>query len=347
MQRFEQYKDNNTIYLFKDKVTKKTCDKNNETILHTSSQDYKASCIKCNRPKCHYLQEKSLIISDLENFSFDKDIYNCPVDAITINKGYPSIDNEKCILCGLCVVNCPTGAIYYNKKTNKISVNTDITDVIYQVDSSKNNIEKQNHQIQQLAIFAQNNPFQGISEKMLKSIQDKLLKVDSEYHNKIVRNLLIGLGCKATYPRKGDIGNRMDGIFKTQDGYIGVLEVEFGTDSLSAARGLLDDIAMLQYKQKIDKASISPLAVLVSMPNNRQDYWNVIYDVKEITGVTIHTMTICSLMILLWNKTSIDLISNPYYADMKNPSIRESLEKNINKKIEIPYGYLGILEPEK
>ena len=69
-------------------------------------------------------------------------LFRSPVDAITIKKGFPSIDNEKCILCGLCIVNCPTGAIYYNKKTKKISINKDITEVIYQVDSSKKNIEK-------------------------------------------------------------------------------------------------------------------------------------------------------------------------------------------------------------
>lgn len=348
MQQFEQYKDNNTLYILKDKVVKKSFNANNETLLHTCDKTYKSSCIKCNMPQCQRLEDKSLIIDELENFSFDKDIYNCPVEAITINEGYPVIDNKKCILCGLCIVNCPTGAIYFNKKTKKIEINKEITDVIYQVDYSKENIAKQNFQIEQLVALERNNPFNDISKGLLENIQHKLQNVESEYHNKIVRNLLIGLGCKALFPRKGDVGNRMDGIFKSKDGYIGVLEVEFGTDSLSAARGLLDDIAMLQYKQKIPKEKISPLAVLVTMPNNRQDYWNVIYDIKRITGITIHTMTICSLMILLWNKIPIDLIKHPYYADMENPSIRNALEDNVNIKMDkIPNGYLGILEPEK
>jgi Fe-S-cluster-containing hydrogenase component 2 len=36
----------------------------------------------------------------------------CPVDAISqINLGAPSINQNKCIRCGLCVDLCPQGAI--------------------------------------------------------------------------------------------------------------------------------------------------------------------------------------------------------------------------------------------
>lgn len=347
MQIFNQYKENNNLFLLKENVTQKSCNENNETMLCTDTKSYKASCIQCNLPKCQYLNEDSLIIQELDDFSFDKDVYNCPVDAITIKDGYPVIDNKKCVLCGLCILNCPTGAIHFNKKTNKLEINKKSSDIIYEVDATEKNIKTQEKQIESLTELTSQNHLIDLSDDVLKTIQSKLQKVKAEYHNKIVRNILIGLGCKALFPRTGDVANRMDGVFKSANGYIGVLEVEFGTDSLSAARGLLDDIAMLKYKQKISKENITPLAVLVSMPNNRQDYWNVICDIKKVTGIEIHTMTICSLMILLWNRIPIDLVNHPYYADVTKPSIRHALEKNINQKINIPNGYLGILEPEK
>lgn len=39
----------------------------------------------------------------------------CPVEAISLDKGYAEIDESKCIKCGTCEGICPVGAIDLSK----------------------------------------------------------------------------------------------------------------------------------------------------------------------------------------------------------------------------------------
>ena len=335
MLRFEKYRSQFDIILLHNSILEE-CSRKGSCI---------SSCLKCSEPKCYKLDSSLLDINELHDFAYDRDDTVCPVEAISFSNGYPVIDIEKCIMCGLCVSICPARAICL--KEDVLRINKTLTPQQYIAKPTKANLLKQFEQINQLmTINHPGNPV-NINQNYLKLVQDKLNNTDSSYHNKIVRNLLIGLGCKATVPRTGDNANRMDGIFTTENSDIGVVEVEFGTDSLSTARGLLDDIAMLQYKQNIKKERIRPLAVLLSMPNRRGDYWNVIQDIKKETGIQINTITIATLLVLLWKNKKLNFNTNPYYIDVTNLSIKKQIEKHINEKIEIPAGFMGIFEPEK
>ena len=43
-------------------------------------------------------------------------VRNCPVGAITIKDGKDEIDMEKCVRCGKCHEVCPKGAVKHGKK---------------------------------------------------------------------------------------------------------------------------------------------------------------------------------------------------------------------------------------
>lgn len=329
MRIFNQNRNRNDIYLLNDMC----------------KIDEYSACMRCENPRCKKINNDSIKIEKIKYFSYDKDFDVCPVDALQKNdNGDLSIDNKKCILCGLCSYFCPISAI---KLSNfKMTINNERNNNEYlSVPNSYKNIQKQEKQLSKLyKIKSLSNIIEN--ESMFNIIYNRIKMMPSTEHNKLARNLLIGVGAKCVYPRKGDVANRMDGIFEIKDN-IGVIEVEFGADSLSTSRGLLDDVAMLHYKQNIPVNKINALSVMLELPNERQDYWNVIHDVYKITGLKINTITIGALLILLWNGKKICLNNNKYFLSSINKSLRKGIEDEIGRKLYIEQGYLGIFEPEK
>ena len=85
----------------------------------------------------------------------------------------------------------------------------------------------------------------------------------------------------------------------------------------------------------------------MSLPNKRQGYFQVVKDVRKVLDISVQTLTVGALLILAWNDTKIDFSDNAFYIDFDNMSIREVLQKMLNREIDISDSYLGILEPEK
>lgn len=346
MLKFNKEENYDNIDSSSTKISKNTYGHDSHNyFIRESSASYKSFCIKCVDKRCQKIPIDKIRLSKLGDFSYDMDDDLCPVEAIHIEDGIPSIDAKKCILCGLCIANCPIGAI--GIKDNEVYINRKISPSMREnMSVSPQSIKEQMEQAENYLHTEKIGVLIKESPDLLREIQRRLKKVDDRYRNKIVRNLLIGLGCKATTPRRGDVASRMDGIYDIED-TIGTVEVEFGSDSLSTIRGILDDIAILQHKYRIDKSDEYPLAVLVDMPNLRQDYWNVIKDVKDITNIRINTITVIALMILLWNRGTLNPRIVPYYVDYDNTSIRNILEKHLGRMLDIPERFLGLFEPEK
>ena len=168
-------------------------------------------------------------------------------------------------------------------------------------------------------------------KKLYNNINSK--SMNSYSINLLSRNLLIECGIKTAITRTGDNNLRMDGIIQSNDD-LGVLEIEFGQDILSSPRNLLDDIAVICSRYGFKKENITALSICLSLPNNRTDYWNVIKDIKEILGIEIKTVSIGSLVYIMWNEKKINLKELPYLDSVDN-SLLEKVEKILNKKIEI------------
>lgn len=323
--------------------------KNNpsELIFDDDITSCTTGCLRCNNPKCMIFSETEIECTLLQNFPSDKDDGVCPVGAITKNTetGLPSIDKSTCIDCGVCIQRCPIGAIYYNGE--EIVVNDSISTMQIKVPVTDNNIKVQNKQIKTLSLIEKQGTFINEGKKILEGIYKKLSKLPSNYHNNVVRSLLIGLGCNSAIRRIGDVYTRMDAVYVTQLGTFGVVEVEFGKDTLDASRGILDDIAVLNVRYGIQAINNNALVICLQLPNVRQGYWQVIKDIKTIIGLKINTITIGALMILLWNQKSFDPKEISYYVDYDNMTIRNIVETHIGRDILLPDKYHGILEPQK
>lgn len=161
--------------------------------------------------------------------------------------------------------------------------------------------------------------------------------------------------CCLTYmtkndPRIGDVYTRMDAVYAGRaewDKTIGVIEVEFGRDTLDASRGILDDIAVLHSRSHINKNTNSALVVCLSFPNRRQGYFQVIKDIKNVLDLEIQTISLGALLLFVWNSSIINLGKREFYTDFDNMSIQVAVENRLGRKVLFPAKFLGILKPEK
>lgn len=313
--------------------------------LQVSSNIIRGACLKCDKPSCIYFNPDDIKCEHIKEFPEDRDIHVCPVNAITWNEKLeiPVIDDIKCIRCGLCARQCPIGAIYYgNGRINICYEAEGYEEVLY----NETNALKQNMLINQIRSRNRTGCFIGETDEILEDVYSRIQGA-MLLPEKFIRNVMIGLGCKCATRRIGDVYVRMDAIYETTLGTFGAIEVEFGSDTLSASRGILDDIAVLHSRYKIDKHSNNALVVCLSLPNMRQGYWQVVKDISIVENIKINTLTCGAMLILLWNQLYLDLGVTDFYADYDTPTIRMLLNNKLGRNVNITEKVLGVLEPFK
>lgn len=309
------------------------------------------ACIKCKNPTCIRLQEASVICPGFDDFSYERNDNVCPVNAISwdSSKEMPVIDKVKCINCGLCSLMCPMGAIYSDGHSVYVAEANDDYDIVM---ADSDGFRKQDELISKLFELKWKHKFLLESPSVLTYLYDRIDRFDgrSMSANLLVRNIMIVLGYHCSISRMGDVYTRIDAVYsngKKSDGCYGAIEIEFGKDTLDASRGILDDIAVLHSRSGIDKNKNTAIVVCLSFPNKRQGYLQVIKDINNVLGLKIQTISLGALLILAWNGADVDFLQKDFYVDFDSLSIRENIQNKINRELELPEGFLGVLEPEK
>lgn len=338
------------IVLLKDIPTRVTHYEGKPAELDWSDSSTKtAGCLRCTSPRCIQFSSDEISCGDIK-IKKDNNKSVCPVNAISWDSKFdhPVTINDSCLGCGLCMKRCPVGALYYS--AGKIMINLELSEFQEEVPVNDQNINKHQKQVEILSSRHKCGYYirEG-SERALRFTYKKLKeKTNNQYHNLLVRNLLIGLGCKSAMPGRGDVATRMDAIYSSKDKAFGAVEVEFGRDNtLEASRGILDDIAVLNARHNIAKDNETPIVVCLELPNERQDYWQVVKDINKVTKVKINTISIGALLLLLWNNIELTMVDNPFYVDYDDMEIRTKLENMLGTAIDLPIGDLGILKPIK
>lgn len=141
----------------------------------------------------------------------------------------------------------------------------------------------------------------------------------------------------------------MDAVYssKIKPKCSGVVEIEFGRDTLEASRGILDDIAVMHSRNNLGKKDNAALVVCLSFPNKRQGYFQVIKDIHRVLDLKIQTISLGALLLLVWNGAAVNFLSREFYVDFDNLRIRGITEFRLNRHVLLSEGKLGILEPEK
>ena len=306
-------------------------------------------CIKCVNPRCLFFSEDELSCDYIQGFPGDRNNEVCPVNAIswTGSSEYPTINNTLCFKCGVCVLRCPVGALYFTD-SSELAINTDPGDYTETILINDENLAMQEEQIQSLLRVPRTGVLMNVSDQVFDEIYSKPFQLRSNIHNMVVRNLLLGLGCKCSIRRIGDVYSRMDAVYKSSAGSVGAIEVEFGRDTLDASRGILDDIGVLNTRYEIYKQNNKAIVVCLQLPNARQGYWQVIRDIQVVEGIKIGTVTVGALMMALWCSCDFEPENDLYYLDYDNMDLRRAICIQVDcEDIPLSEKKLGILEPMK
>lgn len=244
---------------------------------------------------------------------------------------------------------CPVGAIF--KADNKMKVSAPESDDYIDLPINYENLVKHKYFVQEADKIYWNHQFQKESDRIMEEIYEKISHYDgrSMVPNVLVRNLIIALNHECAISRAGDIYTKMDAVYssKIKPKCSGVVEIEFGRNTLEASRGILDDIAVMHSRNNLGKKDNAALVVCLSFPNKRQGYFQVIKDIHRVLDLKIQTISLGALLLLVWNRAAVNFLSREFYVDFDNLSIRGITEFRLNRHVLLSEGKLGILEPEK
>lgn len=310
------------------------------------------SCVRCTNPPCMVYAPIELKLPIFEDFPSDQNNLVCPTLAISweAEMESPAIDEESCIMCGICVSRCPLRAIYFDGDTPRIN---DIPNEHFLPSNIISDSEITQKTWNKFNEVSEVGFYQLESDLLLKTFRKKFQDIAKEqstqFPNHLARNLLIALGIGSAMRRRGDTSIRMDLILGAPGVNFGTGEVEFGSGILDAPRDILDDIAVLISRYEISKDEIVPLIVCLDFPNLRSEYWQFIKDVKNVLDVKINSVTIGALVVMLWNRASLSIKNgDELYLDIDSPTLKPKLEKILGRQLKIKGdGYAGLLVSAK
>ncbi len=300
-----------------------------------------ASCLRCVDAPCTRFAEDETVPSNFDRFPADRNPEVCAAGAIRQpdGGGAPTIDGDRCLLCGVCSSRCPVGAIRLVPGKGAI------------VDDAPNEAFLEVAEFQPYQNALNLRAFEGLPaegftlfesdsfvDEVFSRLQRAWIRVGDRFPNMLARNLLVGAGVGASMGRKGNNHMRMDVILSPPGAQRGVAEVEFGQEAvLDAPRDTMDALAVLASRYGWDLKSTTAIIVSDVLPNRRSEYWHIVQDISNVFGVQIGTVTIFALMMFNWNRRTLEFGKDqPFYADRDTKSYRaEILELVIGRALHL------------
>lgn len=311
------------------------------SIRFSNGKEAFGSCIRCHDTPCATFSDDEVTPSNFERFPADRNSEVCAAGAITKadGGGTPTIDGERCILCGACSSRCPVGAIRLVPELGAVIEDTpnEAFVEVAKPDTKKTDADRQ---------LFEGLPSDGsqlvesdaVVDEVFVRLQRAWTRVGDRFPNMLARNLLLGAGIGASVGRKGNNHMRMDIILSPPGVGRGVAEIEFGQEAvLDAPRDTMDALAVLVSRYGWLLKSTTAIVVSDVLPNRRSEYWHIIQDIANVFGVQIGTVTIFALMLYNWNRWTLDLSEGQiFYADRDTDSYRsEVLEIIIGRALHL------------
>lgn len=283
-------------------------------------QSGNATCLGCHDAPCIEFKEQSFDLGgELSAFPGDPSQDVCPVNAIDWKEGGATVEinNERCIGCGLCAMQCPYGAItIYEDGIARVETDDPDHVTVPAKTGTSHSIAKKHGSLSTL------------DGHFLKNLPAIIAALNDTQTTRLVRNIFLSCGVAANMRRKGDTNVRMDGLLRFPSGQIGVMEVETSPNVLESPRALLEDIAVLHNRFGIPMSNIVPVSVISSFPNVRVEYYQVVDDIEKVLDIQCRSLTLGSLFVLGWYFRSLEVISDDLFTTTSGstdllPSLKE------------------------
>lgn len=337
------------IFLELPVAIRRTSSKSPAEIAFQEGDVVAAGCLSCKDPRCISYATDDSNLKRLTDFASNPNVDVCPTSALNFKPGamVPSVEDELCVSCGLCLVRCPVGAIYNDRDTILVAppdgfVEEKVREVALEsISSDTFNQSLTDIQTTEAISFS-------VKDSHALTVVNAAKKLPQMTQNSFVQSILTAMGAKVNLSRKGDVHTRLDGVYEIDNEIIGPIEIESGADSLEAARAILDDISVLHNRYGIPINKQTPLVVFFELPTRRQGYWQLVADIRDTLGIQVRTVSLGALLLMLWtgqmlDKSSLDKLVPAFGAI----SIRSAVEEAISRKVSLDIGQGGILEPLK
>lgn len=314
-------------------------------LLSDGKSEWTAACLGCADRPCMTYTEEELRFDAVREFPASPENTVCPVGALSWNeiRNRPEIAASACLGCGLCAARCPISAIYF---ADGFHVSEESDGLLQLSDTPEHQI-RQREQITALQNAVVTGSWFSDCDVQVQYVYRTLQaqRYDVQMPNHLVRNCLLGLGCRCVVRRRGDVNLRMDALFSCGE-QTGVAEIEFRQDALEPPRAILDDIAVLHARYGVEKQTILPLIVHLELPNARTGHWQVVGDIASVLGIHVRTLSLAVLLLLLWHGNRLKLDGDAAFLRLTQRSLREFLAES-GIVTALPDGCCSMLEPEK
>lgn len=291
------------------------------------------ACLRCPTTPCMTFSDNEVSSSSLPDFPADKSPQTCAAGAMSISLdiGVPKIDTDRCVGCGVCASRCPTGAIGLRADIGAFVVQQQGSPA-YQL-TAVGDDETFNGTLHALANAERKGSHAIESDELLERSTTKMDEASQVMGDQFpvhhVRNLLLALGQGAAMRRKGNNHMRMDILLGPPSVGRGLVEVEFGQlAALDAPRDVLDAIAVMHSRHGWNKNETVALIATDRLPNKRSGYWNVIADIRKVSGLQIGTLTTLAMHMAIWLRRGLPG-SAQLYVDKDSPSYRTHVLEKI------------------
>ncbi len=264
----------------------------------TDGRSGDGTCLGCGNAPCMEKDASELtLFGALDDFPGDPSLDVCPTRAIRwdVKNASAFIVADDCIGCGLCISRCPYGAISLADGT-VARVETADPDGLVVAGPTKGEHPQVKHGGRIAALDA----------PAAANLPTAVAVLDDARTTLLVRNLLNEVGLNARTRRRGDTNMRIDAVGFSRSQRPFVAEIETAVGVLESPRALLEDVAVLHARYGYAVDGIDPISIILSFPNVRSEYYQVIRDIEKVLGLRCRTITVGALVALLWNCATLD-----------------------------------------